>query len=325
MLGFNKKSNVSIELTDYILRALIKKGGQPSQWAVYEIPLPQGIVEDSTITDEMALFQLLKNNLTPLGGKRQKARLLVPDVSVLLKTFACPDNLERDKLKEYVQMELGRSIHLPFHDPLLDVYDAQQGDGKATLFAAPAEEVEKLAGLLQDVHVTPETADIRALCNLRLLADLKLLDPGQTYMVTNWSINELSICVYCCGQIEFLRYESIKTDLKKWQPAADRPGEVLFSYLGEAEEYRMSIADQILELDRILNFYTYSLHKGNKSIDKIIVMGDNPLLDKVSELLAESLSIPIQTVDNRIIQEKYPNQGVRHASLIGLALKEVRS
>ena len=32
-------------------------------------------------------------------------------------------------------MELGHSIHLPFQDPLIDVYDADAEDGKAILFA----------------------------------------------------------------------------------------------------------------------------------------------------------------------------------------------
>lgn len=323
MLGFNKKTKVAIELTDYILRALVKKGAQRSQWVVYEIPLPENIVQDSTIADEMALFQILKDNLPKLTGRRKGVRMLVPDVSVLLKNFDCPDNMERSKLKEYVQMELGRSIHLPFRDPLLDVIDPVQGDGQATLFAAPPEEIEKLAGLLQDVHLIPETVDIRALCNLRVLADLKMIESDQTYMVTNWSMNELSICVYSNGQIEFLRYEKIQTDLKKWKNVSDKPYEALFAYQGEDDDYRIAIADPILELDRIVNFYKFSLHKGNKNVDQIVVMGDSPLLDRVSAMLADNLSIPIQTVDDSLIRERYPNFGVRHAALIGLALKEV--
>ena len=52
--------------------------------------------------------------------------------------------IKSEKLLEYVQMEIGRTIHLPFQEPLVDVYDHTPDDGHAVLFAAPSEEVGKL-------------------------------------------------------------------------------------------------------------------------------------------------------------------------------------
>ena len=185
MFNFKKKSNVSIELNDYVMRALVKKGPNVAQWSMHEIPLPQGVVQDATITDEMALFELLKENTSKLGGKKQNVRMFVPDTSVLLKTFDHPTDVEGEKLKEYVQMELGQSIHLPFQEPLVDVYDPVPGDGSATLFAAPPEEIQKFMGLLMDIHMQPEVADIRALCNLRLLEQMKKISDHQTYLIAD--------------------------------------------------------------------------------------------------------------------------------------------
>jgi len=323
MLRFKKKTNISIELTDYILRALVKRGAQPTQWAIYEFPLAPGIVQDSVIIDEIALFQIFKNNLTKLGGKNQAVRMFVPDVSVMLKSFDYPENLQDNGIREYVQMELGRSIHLPFRDPLLDVYDPVPGDGQATLFAAPSEEIQKLIGLLLDVHLVPEAVDVRALCNLRLLQQLRLIDEEKTYMITNWSINEVSICIYSYGKIEFLRYQSIETDLKLWQPPTSLHHAGEFIYQGNEEEYIGLVVDRILELGRIANFFKFSLHKGEKEVDEMIMLGDNPLLGKIHELLTEQLPTPVVVVEDHMIMSKYPSFKVRHASLIGLALKEV--
>lgn len=324
MFGFNKKASVSLEINDYILRALIKKGGHQAQWIIHEIPLATGIIQDSIIVDEIALFQILKENLIKLGGKKQAVRIFAPDTSVLLKSFEYPSDIADEKLKEYVQMELGQSIHLPFREPLVDVFNQKRGDGLAYLFATPPEEVEKLIGLLLDVHLQPEAVDIRALCNLRLLESLQPLADNKTYMVTNWSINELSICIYSNEQIEFIRYQTINTDLTKWKNTENSSNENEFSYQGEPDDYRILIIDSILELERIMNFFRFSLHKGERSVDEVIIMGDNPLLELVHNLATEYISAPITVVDDRMLQEKYPNFKAKHASLIGLALKEVR-
>lgn len=323
MFKFKKKADVSISLNDYILRALIKKGPNASEWEIQEIPLPQGIMEDAIIIDEMLLFDILKENLGRLGGKKQNVRLFVPDTSVLLKNFDHPPDLEGEKLKEFLQMEVGQSIHLPFLEPLVDVYDHIPGDGHAVLFAAPPEEMEKLVGIMLDLQLTPQTADIRALCNLRLLENIKKITDDKTYLIADWSINELSICIYSNGQVEFLRYQSIETDMAKWSAKIVDDGEVIFNYNGDIQDYHMLVTDQVLELDRMMNFFKFSLHKGEKSVDEIIIIGDNPLLDTITMFLSENLPTPISWVDDQVIAQFYPQFKARHAPLIGLALKEV--
>ncbi|TQR38163.1 pilus assembly protein PilM [Lysinibacillus sphaericus] len=322
MFTKKKKSHVSIEIKDYILRAIVAKGADPSQWKGYEMPLAQGIVEGSVIQNEMELFDVMKNDVAKWAGKKQNARIFVPDTSVLLKSFEHPDDIEWNELKGYVEMELGQSIHLPFQDPLIDVYDPNPNDGQAMLFAAPSEEVTKMIGLLLDATLDPQAADIRALCNIRLLEYLQLIKDDRTYLIADWSINELSISIFSFGQLEFLRYQSFDTDLSKWKP--EEIEEYRFSYHSEVEdEYRMILTDQMLEIDRIMNFFKFSLHKGEKSVDEIIILGDNPLLSTVKEFLENNFSIPIIMLNDSIIQKSFPQFSEQFASLLGLALKEV--
>ncbi len=324
MFKLGNKTTVSISLNDYVLRALVNKGPSVAQWQVHEIPLPKGMIEDATISDEVALFGLLKENTSKLRGAKQKVRLFVPDTSVLLKTFEHPQDVESKKLKEFVQMEIGRSIHVPFQEPLIDVYDHVPGDGVATLFAAPPEEVRKMIDLTLDLKMVPEAIDIRALCNLRVLKELKKITDHKTYLIADWSINELSICIFADGQVEFLRFQSINTDMTKWQATTTNDGDVTFAYSGDIQDYRMHVADQVLELDRIMNFYKFSLHKGEKTVEEMILMGDNPLLDDIQKFLLENLDAPLVVIDDRTIAQQFPNFKAKHASLIGLALKEVQ-
>ena len=323
MFKMKKKSHMSIIYNDYVVRTLISKGQSLEQPIIYEIPLPHNVVQEGTIMDEMAMFELIKANVPNWGGKKQNVRFLVPDTSVLLKTFEHPVDISGKNLKEYVQMELGQSIHLPFKEPLIDIYDPIEGDGKAVLFAAPPDEVGKMIGLLMDNHLHPQIADIRALCNLRLLEKIQFIDQSRTYLVTDWSINELSICIYSDGNVEFLRFQTIDTAPEKWRRDVLEDGEVQFTYKADLEDFRGAATDQVLEIDRMMNFFRFSLHKGEKEVDEIIVMGEHPLLHIIEALLGDNLSIPIRIVDDHVIASQFPNCKAKHATLLGLALKEV--
>ncbi|MFJ8235060.1 type IV pilus biogenesis protein PilM [Ureibacillus sp. NPDC094379] len=323
MFNLKKKSHVSIEINDYVLRALVMKGPDFAQAKVFEVPLPPSIIDEGVVADDMQLFDIFKEHQHNWGGKRQNVRFFVPDSIILLKSFEHPTDVTSDKLKEFVEMELGHTVHLPFQDPLIDVYDPEEGDGQAMLFAAAAEEVNKFIHLFLDIKMDPVVADIRSLCNLRLLDHLQLLQQDKTYLLANWLINELSICIYSNGHVDFMRYQPINTDLALWRGKQKINEQVEFTFDGESEDYRMVITDQLLELDRIMNFFRFSLHKGEKSVDEIIVMGDNPLLNQIHALLEENLAVPIKVVNDELIQEHFPGFHAKHASLLGLALKEV--
>ena len=321
-----KRPHISIELNDYVLRALVARGPDLGQAECYDIPLARGIVEDGVIVDEMALFEVIKAQVPMWGGKRQHVRFFVPDTSVLLKTIEHPEDIKEPKeLRGYVQLEVGHSIRLPFQEPLVDVADPDPEDGRALLFATPPEEVRKFMDIVLDNHLKPRVADIRALANLRLLESLDLLDSRRTYLVADWSINELSICIYSQGEVEFLRFQTIATELEKWHIEHDGNGEhdISFIYNGDLQEYLMTVTDQMLELDRVMNFFKFSLHKGERSVDDIIILGDNPLLHQIAAFLTENFDNTVIEVNDDLIGKKYPGFKAKHATLLGLALKEV--
>lgn len=325
MFRRKKKSHVSIEINDYVLRSLVMKGSDLSQAKVLEVEIPEGVIEESDVIDEMALFQLFKQYATNWGGKNQNVRFIVPDSFILLKSFEHPYDIEPTKLREYAEMEIGYSIHLPFEEPLIDVFDPEEGDGKAMMFAANSEQLNKYIHLFLDSSMNPEIADVRALCNLRLLESLNLLDEQKTYLLTYWLINELSITIYSKGNVEFQRFQLIDTDMNQWKAKEVDEHQLDFFYDGELEDYLMLISDQVLELDRIMNFFRFSLNKGEKGVDEIIVMGDNPYLDNIYSHLQQSFDLPMKLINDQFMSEHFQGFKAKHATLIGLALKEVKS
>ncbi len=113
---FKSKKNrfVALEVNEYVIRAIVMNSLDIKQAVVYEHPLQPGIIEGDTIRDEMALFDELKELVPAWGIKRHDVRFFVPDSSVMMKSFEHPTDVVAGKLKAYVEMELGRTIHLPF-------------------------------------------------------------------------------------------------------------------------------------------------------------------------------------------------------------------
>lgn len=322
MFKTKKSRFVALELNEYVIRAIVMNSQDINQAIVYEQPLSAGIIEGDSIRDEMALYDEFKNLLDAWGIKRHDVRFFVPDSSVMMKTFEHPTDVVGNKLKAYVEMELGQTIHLPFTNPLIDVYDAKPNDGEATLFAAPSEEVNKIASLLDDVSLTPTVADVRSLSTIRLLEKLDLFTQQKSYLITDWSITGLSISIYTPGKLEFLRYQAIETSMKSWESRVVDEHDVSFTYDGEVEEYRMLLIDQIAEIDRILNFYRFSLYKGEKAVDEIIILGDSPEMDYIVHEMRANYETPIHFIDDSKVQSAYPHLKAKHIPLIGLVLKE---
>ncbi|MDS9471334.1 type IV pilus biogenesis protein PilM [Sporosarcina pasteurii] len=316
-----KKRTVSIELNDFYIRALSFTEGELDTTLLFEQALPSGLVEEEVVQDEMALYDLLKTLVKEWNISKHELRFFVPGHAVLMRTIEHPEELNMQEIKEYVEMELGETIHLPFEQPLIDMYDADPDDGVATLFAAPSEEVMQLMRLYEDVQLEPAVLDIRALCNIRFLKNIQMLDAHKTYLIADWSVNAVSICIYSDGNVDFLRYQPIETEQKNWRYLPENTT-VPYFYEGEISDYQMHLTNQTLELERILNFYRYSLHKGEKAVNELVMMGDNPEMDFIMEKIGSTLELPIRLIDNEIVKQHYPNFKAEHATLLGLSLRE---
>ena len=151
LLFGKKKRQVSLVYNDFVIKVLTTGLNDLAHAKVQTVQLDEGIVVDGIIEDELVFFELLKDNVKKWGIKGQNVSFYVPESTVMMKSIEHPQELvDSHEIKQYVEMEIGRTIHLPFENPLIDLYDAQPGDGKATIFATNADEVTKVVGLLTD-------------------------------------------------------------------------------------------------------------------------------------------------------------------------------
>lgn len=321
---FKKKRRlVAIELSDFYIRALHFQEGNMAAASVFEEVLPSGLVEEEVVQDEMQFYELLNDLIKKWGITKDDLSFFVPDHAVLMRAFNYPPDLPVERLKGYVEMEIGASIHLPFESPLIDVDTKGMKEGEAVLFAVPSEEVMRLMSIYEDVRLEPTHLGIRALANLRFLAETGYLDKERTYLIVDWEVKSASMSIYSNGKVDFLRYQAIEVPKDAWVYKGDDVHGYRYLYEGDYDVYERLMIDQSYEIERILNFYRFSLHKGEKSVDEIVMMGDHPEIEAIVEQVRSVIDSPITVIDDAYVSEHYPGYEAKHAALIGLALKGV--
>ncbi|MFD1927291.1 type IV pilus biogenesis protein PilM [Sporosarcina siberiensis] len=320
---FRRKNNrvVTMEVNDYAIRALSLADDDLETAVLGEYVLAPGIVVDDVVKDELAFFDVLKEITKAWNITKYDLRFFVPDHAVMMRVFNHPKETPLVGLKAYVEMELGRTIHLPFENPLIDVYNHKGNEEESVIFAAPAEESIKLIQLYEDVQLQPTVLDVRALSNIRFLNSTSQFEPARTYLIVDLSMNAVSISIYTDGNVEFLRYQPSEHPNRNWRYGTIKNGENVYTYNGDVEQYRIEINAQIYEIERILNFYKFSLNKGEKSVDEIIIMGYNPEIRYFSEQIKIIIDLPLTVIDDAYVQKRYPQFNAKYVALIGLALK----
>lgn len=324
MFGLFKKKKriVAIEVQDDFIRALSFTEGYVESADFHEAVLPEGLILEEVVQDEIAFFELMKELVKEWGIRNFDVYFFVPDQAVLMRFIETPDALSLEEMKQYVQMEIGESIHLPFKEPLIDVYQQPgQTSHEATLFAAPSEDSLMVREIYEDVKLHPTKLGIRALANLRLLEHLTLLNHTKTYLVIDWSIRWASVSIYSERHVDFLRYQSFDNAAIDWRYTEMSDGRYQYIFEGNMEQYHQILRDQMAEIERILNFYRFSLHKGEKAVDEIIMLGVHPEMAFIEKDLSDLIPLPITVLTDATIQMKFSNFDMRHSALLGLALK----
>lgn len=322
MLFKKKKRQVALVYNDFMLKVLVSTSDNLYQAKLHSIPLDEGMVVEGIIEDEFAFFELLKVQVKMWDIKGYDVRFYVPESTVMMKSIEHPVELySKAKIKAYVEMEIGRSVHLPFENPLIDVYDADEGDGKATIFATNAEEVRKITGLLDDAGLHPTVADIKVLSLLSLIDNTVDGLGDSTTLLIDWSINELSLAIYSGGEVEFLRFQTVETERAKWRTRMTEEG---FDYVYEDDvmNYHAALMEPLAEIERIINFYRYSLNKGEKGVDRLLLTGDNPEIAYIADMLESQLNLPVDVFDDELMAKVAPDFHAQQASLVSLAMKE---
>src|SRR5699024_4043846 len=92
-----------------------------------------------------------------------------------------------------------------------------------------------------------------------------------------------------------------------------------WQFIGEEQRLYSEIEDQLNEIERLMNFYRFSLHQGNKKVSKIVLLGDNPYLENAKDLIEHRFQV--KTIQMNMPKEEIGETSSAFIPALGLALK----
>jgi type IV pilus assembly protein PilM len=293
----------------------------PTNWG--EKLLPQGIIHEGKITDSSTLSMILEECIHDWQISRRKVRFLVPDPLVMIRKIKIPDEIHPDELVSYLYLEMGTSIHLPFEDPVFDsvLLPEKEGKKEAILFAAPELQVKEYSSLLTNLKLKPIAADISPLALYRLYFQTDNASANERLMMIQFDIDRVFICIFEQQYPIFMHQFPFPFHQDDWELRETRSGLVQLNFTGDVSYLAEQLEDFYKEVQKLMDFYQYSLYQGNEQLTKILMNGDHPLLSVILDEMKERFTITIQSINTS--QFGVNNFPPSHLLALGLAIKEV--
>lgn len=319
--GRNRVVNIAIE--DYAIRMVENNGKDLSSIkTIQKKRIPQNIIKRGKIVDELAFFEFMKKVVSEWKIKNRKVRFYAPHDLVILRNVNIPEDVARHEIEQHITMEIGHTIHFPFTHPIFNLYDVPETPDvkEVTVIAASEEEIIKYVNVFDDVNLEPVAVDVHALGTYRYAY---LTEPDRftedVYLFIEFNLTAVNISIFHNHKLEFLRYQPLNISNKDWE--LDSEDQSSWVFTGDEIHLEAEINDQVNELSRLMSFYQFTLHQGNKSVNKIFLHGDHPYLPKIKELLETRYELPIEKIKPKVGEKEID---IEYVPLLGLALKGVK-
>jgi type IV pilus assembly protein PilM len=323
-----KNRMINLVINDHSIRFVeLKQTNPPIVQRWRERYLPPGIISDGKISDMDSLANIMDECIEDWKIHRRSIRFLVPDSLVIIRKISIPAEIQEDEIKGYLYLEFGSSIHLPFEDPVFDIFPlVGNGDMKEVLlFAAPEKYVMEYADLFSSLKLIPRAADISALALYRLYYQLDFASQKENLFTLQFDLTSVNMCIFEETVPYVMRNFPMPFEIEKWEMNNDRAGMVDFKYMGDTSELAYQLEDILKEMNKLMDFYRYSLNNGKKEVTKILISGDHPLLMAIFEEMKDRFDIPVISISLDNIQKgKTGNIPTKYLLSLGLALKEVQ-
>lgn len=292
----------------------------PLRWG--EKKLSPGIISDGKIVDFETLSMMIDECIYDWKINKREVRFIVPDSIVIIRKLSIPLDIAEDEINSYIYLELGATIHLPFEQAVFDTVVMAKTEDKQEiiLFAAPEKNVLEYSELLSEAKLRPIAADISPLANYRLFSQTFQERENTNAILIQFDTHLVSMTIFEDAFPLFLRHLSI--ELNDW---LDPEGiSVTQDGIDKVNELNYKFEDVYKEVNKLMDFYTFSFTQGKKKIDQIIVNGDHPLFDRILGEMGERFTIPVIPIScNWPVHSDKEDFPRSHYLGLGLGLKEV--
>lgn len=192
------------------------------------------------------------------------------------------------------------------------------------LVAAPRELVNEYMSTLQAAGLKITSLEIKALSLYRLIEQTEFTDSRGTFLVLDINERLADVSIFHNGMLKITRTVPVSFVEKEHSGKASEIDQLFAAFSDPDANFRSSCSDLAHELERLMNFYRYTLNNRSQEFSRMVLAGDVGRLNEIAQLLQERLQLEIQFFDagqlhvqDLNFQELFP----AYAVPIGLALR----
>lgn len=353
-----KQTYIGLDIKKNVVRFVELKSLNPLIVKKYgEKTLPSSIIKNGKIKNESALRQAFKKVFSSYHLANQGMVYTAFNQNVLIKSVDLPTGMKVDEIKKFLFLELGDGIQLPFENPVFDLIEvasspatskkkrkekAIEGSNQVHFVATPAESLNLVASSLKKVKQFAAAVDVTSLAYYRVLKSKRKKSGSDSFLllevdcgVATFTIFEKDVPIYTqyeeynpghwapapesAEEVDWLLNRDVKSvDWTNLEPDDDR-----IKWLFDEDVEKVALKRLCETVTNVLYYYS-SVISVNKELTKMIVAGDNPLLQTtVKKLFKQELDISFEILQAGAKDSSGKKIPPRYNLALGLAMKEV--
>ena len=291
------------------------KKGQITVLNYVSEPLPPGAMHDGRIVDAEALATALKKVAGSVKWSNRSVHLALPSQSVMIRMIRMPDVPEKE-MRKLIQFELEHKLHLPFEEPSFDFviqpprepFETEEAAGAdagwlaggeeeaavaaqlrdVMLLAAPMELLHTYSQLIEGAGLNPVSMEVKAFSLLRLTQHAQMEQSG-VWLLVDVKQENCDLSIVDQGVIKVTR--NIEIRFGQPAPVGTAAEDDPFSAWTSPEHTFQNAAQELIsELERLINFYRYSLHHREEQFHAVVVTGDIKDMERLTDALTQGMT-----------------------------------
>lgn len=295
-----KERYVGIEFKDALVKLVeIEKTANGITIQNFHIEkVPDGLLSAGKIQDQDKFLTFLYDLKNKACIQSKNLHLSIDCQNVLLRPIKIP-NIPKKDLEKALDLEIENNIQLPFDDYVADfVILTDEKELKAAkelnimLVIAPKSHVMTYIHPLKELGFLPLSVDLAPLAVQRVMELESNGDLGETFMIVNVGEKSTEVSIVHNRVLRIVRTFSLDLQTYIEEPQIQDADALSFMQFQEERSGIRSFATDIgNEVERILNFYLYTLNNRDQTISELVLIGDLADMTPVAEYLSLRLNV----------------------------------
>jgi type IV pilus assembly protein PilM len=196
------------------------------------------------------------------------------------------------------------------------------------LVAAPRDRVEEYVQIIRNAHVELASMEIKPLSLYRTIRKIDNNDTitHQTFLLVDLGRMASDVSIFHDGQLKITRNIYINFPIGKDSKKALNENDLLSNLdsTGGDTDFINTCSELVHELERLINFYRYTLNHRDHEFERVIISGDVERIDEIRSYVEERLARAVSIISCDHIQSEEADLKLIFPSIanaFGLALR----